>query len=199
MDLLVATRNTGKLTELRELLGDAGVRLLSLDETGITEDVDENGTTFEANARLKASAYAKAAGTYAVADDSGLEVDALNGAPGIFSARYAGVETGFDKKMETLLAEMDDSDSASRSARFVCVMAFSDPEGNILFTTEGICSGNIAKEPAGIGGFGYDPIFIPDGYHRTFGELTASVKNTIGHRSKASRAFVAYLRDFIGV
>ncbi len=199
MDILVATRNAGKLAELRELLGDSGVRLLSPDEAGITDDVDETGTTFEENARLKASGYARAAGMYAVADDSGLEVDALNGAPGVFSARYAGAETGFQQKMETLLAEMKASGSASRSARFVCVMAFSAPDGNIVFTAEGICPGSIADRPAGTAGFGYDPIFIPDGYDRTFGELTADIKNTVGHRSKAARAFVRYLRDFIGV
>lgn len=199
MDILVATRNAGKLIELRELLGDSGVRLLSPDEAGITDDVDETGATFEENARLKAAGYARAAGMYAVADDSGLEVDALNGAPGVFSARYAGAETGFRQKMETLLAEIKASGSASRSARFVCVMAFSGPDGNIAFTTEGICPGSIAERPAGTGGFGYDPIFVPDGYDRTFGELPPDVKNEVGHRSKAARSFVRYLRDFIGV
>lgn len=196
--ILIATRNPGKLAEIRELVAGIPVEVFSLDDMGITDDVEETGVTFEENAVLKARAYASAAGMPALADDSGLEVAALGGAPGVFSSRYAGAETAYPQKMERLMKEIAESGSADRSARFVCSMALADPKGNILFSGEGICQGTLAKAPRGSGGFGYDPLFVPEGCDLTFAELSAAIKNEIGHRARAAKLFVRYLLDFIG-
>ena len=195
--LLVATNNPGKLLELLALLDEIPVTLESLNDWKQIIEVEETGSTFIENARLKASGYALQTGSPAIADDSGLEVEVLDGRPGVLSARYGGQDTSFAEKMTKLLGEIDASCSKNRAARFVCAIAIADASGNILFTTEGICPGKIASEPHGLQGFGYDPLFIPDGYDLTFGELSGEVKRKISHRARAFEQIIPFLRDFI--
>ncbi|MEQ1923031.1 MAG: RdgB/HAM1 family non-canonical purine NTP pyrophosphatase [Pyrinomonadaceae bacterium] len=196
--LLVATHNLGKLAELRSLLEDLPFELVGLSDFDNVTEVEETGATFIDNAKLKAIGYAQQTGLFALADDSGLEVDALEGRPGVLSARYGG-DVGFDIKMQMLLSEMNNSTNDSRTARFVCSIAIAAPDGKILHTTEGVCSGNIASDPSGNGGFGYDPVFIPDGFKETFGELSGAVKQKISHRARAFEQIMPFLRDFIAV
>ncbi len=196
--LLVATHNLGKLAELRLLLADLPIKLIGLSDFDNVTEVEETGTTFIDNAKLKAIGYARQTDSFAIADDSGLEVDALDGRPGVLSARYGG-DVGFDKKMQLLLGEIDKSPNHSRAARFVCAIAIAAPDGTILHTTEGICPGNIAHEPRGNGGFGYDPLFVPEGFEETFGELSGTVKQKISHRARAFEQIMPFLRDFIAV
>jgi len=193
--LTIATFNNGKLAEYREMLGALPVQLISLAEHGSVSEVDETGTTFAENAELKASGYARMTGTHTLADDSGLEVAALNGRPGVLSARYGGDDLGFAGKMEMLLAEIADSGSGDRRARFVCEAAIADPDGGILLTVRGECTGTIAPGPSGSGGFGYDPIFVPDGFESTFGELSPVTKHQISHRARAFEQIIPFLRD----
>lgn len=195
--LLVATNNPGKLLELLALLDEIPVTLESLNDWKQIIEVEETGSTFIENARLKASGYALQTGSPAIADDSGLEVEVLDGRPGVLSARYGGQDTSFAEKMTKLLGEIDASCSTNRAARFVCAIAIADASGNILFTTEGICPGKIASESHGLQGFGYDPLFIPDGYDLTFGELSGEVKRKISHRARAFEQIIPFLRDFI--
>ena len=197
--LLVATNNKGKLAELRTLLTGLPVELQSLSDLGTFDEVEETGSTFIENARLKASGYALQTGLPSIADDSGLEVAALDGRPGVRSARYGGEALGFGEKMQMLLAEIDKTGSENRSARFVCALAVADEAGNILYTTEGICNGKIASRPRGNSGFGYDPLFIPDGYEHTFGELSGGIKQQISHRRRAFEQIMPFLRDFLAV
>ena len=192
--ILIATKNQGKVDELRGLMLDVPVDLVDLRDFRDVPDVAETGSTFEANAILKASEYARQTGLWAIADDSGLEVDALGGEPGVFSARYGGEDLSFEGKMALVLDRLDGADS--RAARFACSVALADAAGDVLFTAEGICPGTIAETPRGNGGFGYDPIFVPDGYDRTFGELTEAVKQQISHRARASAVLIRYLLHF---
>jgi XTP/dITP diphosphohydrolase len=196
MELLVATRNTGKIKELRELLANLPVRLRGLDEFPHISDVEETGATFAENAFLKAKIYAEKTGLYALADDSGLEVAALGGAPGVFSARYAGENATNEEKINKLLDELNKTKNKERLARFVCVMAFADKSGEIIHFEEGFCDGRIAEKSFGINGFGYDPIFIPEGFEETFGELNENVKQKISHRAQAVEKIIRFLRDF---
>jgi XTP/dITP diphosphohydrolase len=197
--LLLATGNPGKLTELADLLKGARVNLVSLaDMPGISE-VEETGTTFEENARIKARGYALQTSMFALADDSGLEIAALNGRPGVLSARYGGAGMSFSDKIARILRELQRTGRAYRRARFVCSMAIADPGGHIVRVAEGICQGNIAIEPQGTGGFGYDPVFIPDGSDRTFGELPEGTKQQISHRARAFDQIIPFLRDNIAV
>ncbi|HRI03973.1 MAG TPA: RdgB/HAM1 family non-canonical purine NTP pyrophosphatase [Pyrinomonadaceae bacterium] len=196
--LLVATHNLGKLAELRSLLAELPLELIGLSDFDTVTEVEETGLTFIDNAKLKAAGYAQQTGSFALADDSGLEVDALNGRPGVLSARYGG-DVGFDKKMQILLGEMKTSIHESRAARFVCAIAIAAPDGTMLHTTEGICPGNIAHEPRGNGGFGYDPLFVPEGFAETFGELSGTMKQKISHRARAFEQIMPFLRDFIAV
>jgi XTP/dITP diphosphohydrolase len=195
--LLVATNNPGKLAELRTMLAGLPVELKSLSDLRSFEEVDETGTTCVGNAELKAGGYARQFVLPALADDSGLEVDALDGRPGVLSARYGGPETSFADKMQMLLAELRGSGDRDRTARFVCAIAIADDDGKILQTVTGKCEGKIAYEPRGNGGFGYDPIFIPDGFDLTFGELGEDVKAKISHRARAFREIIPFLRHFI--
>ena len=197
--LLVATNNRGKLAELMSLLGDLPVTLRCLADFSDINEVEETGTTFIENARLKAAGYALQTGLPAIADDSGLEVASLDGRPGILSARYGGAETGFTEKMLMLLREIDAIGSSDRTARFVCSIAVADPDGNILRTTSGVCPGRIAAAQRGDHGFGYDPLFIPDGFDQTFGELPDEIKREISHRAHAFGQIIPFLRDFIAV
>jgi XTP/dITP diphosphohydrolase len=197
--LLVATGNQGKIRELRGLLSDLPIELMGLNEIDGIIEIDETGATFRENAGLKATGYARQTGLWALADDSGLEVKSIGGAPGVQSARYAGTNTGYDVKIGTLLKQIDAVGGSDRRARFVCAMALADPEGTILYTAEGICEGRIARGPRGTFGFGYDPVFIPDGFDLTFGELRDDIKQQISHRARASAQIMRYLRDFIDV
>ena len=196
MKLVVGTNNAGKIRELNELLTDLPIELSGLNEFENVPDVEETGTTFTENAILKASSYARQTGFWALSDDSGLEVEALGGAPGVFSARYAGENAGDRKRIEKLLSELDAAGDRERRARFVCVMALADETGEIKFLAEGVCEGKIAPSPRGLNGFGYDPIFVPEGFTETFGELSSTVKQEISHRSRAIKKIIRFLRDF---
>ena len=197
--LLVATNNQGKLGELTGLLADMPIDLLGLADIGTFDEIEETGATFAENAMLKASGYAKQAGVLTLADDSGLEVEALDNRPGVLSARYGGVDLGFDKKMLMLLDELEKTGSKNRTARFVCAMTIADETGKIVHSGEGICEGKIAHEPRGNGGFGYDPLFIPDGFENTFGELSNDVKQQISHRFRAFCEIIPFLRSFYAI
>jgi XTP/dITP diphosphohydrolase len=197
--ILIATGNTGKLRELAEIFRTVPVEWTSLDDFPNAAEVEETGATFEENARLKAAGYALRTGLWTLADDSGLEVEALGGAPGVVSARYGGSETSFPEKIRLLLNEVERSGSASRTARFVCSMAVSDSRGHILFAAEGECRGTLADEPRGERGFGYDPIFVPEGHRMTFGELPDETKRAISHRRRAADKIIRYLLGFTGV
>jgi XTP/dITP diphosphohydrolase len=196
MKLLVATNNTGKIKELNELLADLPISLFGLKHFENTLEPEETGATFTENAILKANSYARQTGFWALSDDSGLEVEALNGAPGVFSARYAGVNATDRERIVKLLDELAVSGDKSRRARFVCAMAIADETGEIKFLAEGICDGKIAFNPRGANGFGYDPIFVPDGYEQTFGELSSAIKGKISHRARAIVKIMRFLRSF---
>ncbi|MEJ7847862.1 MAG: RdgB/HAM1 family non-canonical purine NTP pyrophosphatase [Pyrinomonadaceae bacterium] len=198
-ELLIATNNQGKVKEIAQLFGSLPVKLMSLADFDNIIEVEETGLTFNENAILKARGYAIQTGMTALADDSGLEIDALNNAPGVLSARYAGENTGFGEKMRLLLSEMEMAADDSRAARFVCSMAVSNSEGVILHSVEATCGGKIAFEPRGNGGFGYDPIFQPKGFDMTFGELPDAIKREISHRARASALIMRFLLDFIVV
>ncbi len=198
-ELLIATKNVGKIKELEKLLADLPVRLKSLNEFPNIIEPEETGATFSENACLKATSYALQTGLISLADDSGLEVEALNGAPGVYSARYAEENATDTEKIEKLLKEVKETNDKNRRARFVCAMAIADETGEIEFIAEGICNGRIALTESGTGGFGYDPIFIPDGFSETFGELSVDIKQQISHRARASFKIIQYLRRFYTV
>jgi XTP/dITP diphosphohydrolase len=196
--ILIATGNAGKLDEIRGILRDVPNPLQSLADFPQTSEVEETGSTFAENAGLKATGYARQTGLWSLADDSGLEIAALGGRPGVFSARYGGDALSFSAKMGIVLDELKHSPDRQRFARFVCAMVLADNAGNIRLSAEGECLGRIAFEPRGTGGFGYDPIFIPDGFDRTFGELPDTIKGKISHRARAAEKIMRYLLDFIG-
>ncbi len=179
--LVIATHNPGKLREIAELVAPFGVEAVSAGELGLPEP-EETGADFVENAVLKARAAAEAAGQPALADDSGLEVAALDGAPGIYSARWAGPERDFRTAMERVEREL--AGKSDRSAAFVCVLCLAWPEGGVV-SFEGRCAGNLVWPPRGDQGFGYDPIFRPEGHEITFGEMAPAEKHRIDHRSQA--------------
>ena len=197
MKLILASNNKKKLRELGEILSDMDVELLSQREAGCDFEVEETGTTFAENAYLKAKAVADATGLAAVADDSGLMVEALNGEPGVYSARYApgGHEASDKEKYEYLLSKLVNVEH--RAAKFVSSICCIFPDGSII-RTEGECRGEILREPSGEGGFGYDPVFMPQGYDRSMAELGTEVKNRISHRANALREFKKKLRELNG-
>ncbi len=199
MPLLIATNNSGKIRELNDLFSGMASNLCSLTAFPDVSEIEETGSTFAENARLKASGYALQTGVLSLADDSGLEVLALDGRPGVLSARYGGPETSFAEKMAKLLDELAATSDEKREARFVCSMAIADSEGEILFMSDGVCEGRIADKPRGLGGFGYDPIFIPDGFDLTFGELPVMVKRKISHRARAFEQIIPFLRDYMAI
>ncbi len=190
--LLVATHNPGKVREYRDLLADLPLQVTYLDEEGITLEVAETGQSFAENAQLKAVAYARASGLWTWADDSGLEVDALAGAPGIYSARYAGEAATDADRYRKLLDALAGVPWSRRTARFRCVVALATPEGRVR-TCEGVCAGVIAFGPAGQNGFGYDPIFYLPERGVTMAQLPAEVKNAISHRGRAAQQAKALL------
>ena len=194
-ELLVATNNAGKVRELSLLLADLPLRLRLLSELGGITEAEETGTTFVENATLKALHYSAHTRLLTLSDDSGLSVDALGGAPGVYSARYAGARATYAERMARLLGEIEAAGGGERRARFVCVIAVTDPATGALETFEGTCEGRIARAPRGMGGFGYDPLFIPEGYDQTFGELPEEVKHTLSHRARALARAARHLRE----
>mgnify|MGYP005838338991 CR=1 FL=1 len=195
--LLVATRNRGKLREYQALLADLPVEWATLQDVGLDLEVAETGATFAENARLKATAYAQASGLLTLADDSGLEVDALEGAPGVHSARYAGAGATDADRCRKLLAALGDTPPERRTARFRCVVAIAAPDG-VVHTAEGVCEGRIAFAPRGENGFGYDPIFILAGRNLTMAQLSTAEKNVISHRGRALAAARPILARLLG-
>jgi XTP/dITP diphosphohydrolase len=200
MKLLVATGNPGKLREYRRLLNDIDFEIVGLEDVGLGDmDVEETGTTFSENAILKAEAYAAASGLLTLADDSGLVVDALDGRPGVYSARYGGGNLDNAGRRAYLLREMQTIPDTERTARFVCVIALHHPETSATKTTEGTVEGRILQEERDAGkGFGYDPIFQPDGYDLSFGELDDDEKNRISHRGRAAAQVPGVLAVMVG-
>lgn len=195
MKLILASNNAHKLSEFRSLTEGLGIELISQREAGCDFEVDETGTTFEENAYLKAAAVTAATGEIAVADDSGLAVDALNGEPGVYSARYGGESVKSDKeRYEYLLSKL--AGIENRSARYVCSICCTLPTGEVL-RARGECEGEIIDTPAGENGFGYDPVFRPLGHTKTMAELTPEEKNAISHRGKALREFMIVLKEHI--
>jgi XTP/dITP diphosphohydrolase len=195
IELVVATRNRHKTREIQHILGPE-FRVHDLGAHPEISEIHESGTSFEENAKLKALAASKQLPALVIADDSGLEVDALGGAPGVYSARYAGTNATDRDKIDKLLGELGrvSANADERRARFRCVVALAR-NGNLLGTCEGIVQGKIADEVRGDSGFGYDPIFFPEGFEQTFGELSTEVKNAISHRAKAIRALAVKLRQ----
>lgn len=194
MKLLIATQNKGKQAELRHLLNDLPLTLYTPDEVGLgTFDVEETGTTFRENAALKALAFAKVSGIHVLADDSGLSVDALNGAPGVYTARYGGPGLAMMERRQKLLDALRDVPMEKRTARFECVIVVADPNTLDCTYVPGVCSGQIAMQESGEGGFGYDPVFIPDGFECTFAEIDETTKNQISHRGRAIQQILPYL------
>ncbi len=184
MKAVIATRNRGKLRELKELLADFGLDIQPLDHFPQVGEIVEDGDTFFENAMKKAKTVSEKTGLMAIADDSGLEVDALKGAPGVYSARYAGEDATDEQNYLKLLDEMKDVPEEKRGAQFRCVMVAYRPDGRWV-SAEGICRGSITSSPRGEQGFGYDPVFVPEGDTRTMAELTREEKNKISHRGKA--------------
>ncbi len=191
--LLIATTNAHKARELAALMGDLPFQITTPQEEGIRLDVEETGSTFEENATLKAQAFAKASGLLSLADDSGIEVDALGGAPGIYSSRYAGPGATDEDRVQFLLEQLGNVPVEERQGRFRCVVAVADPEGGVsLF--QGTVEGVIAFQPAGSNGFGYDPIFLLPDRRCTTAQLSPEEKNRISHRGQAARAAADTLR-----
>lgn len=194
MKFVLATHNPGKLKEMSDILSRHGVEVVSPKELGIAVDVEETGTTFAENAMLKAKAVCDASGLPAIADDSGLCVDALNGGPGVYSARYGG--EGLDDRGRYTLLLNSLRGQTSRTAHFACAIACAFPNGDEL-TAEGRCDGTIAFAPLGEGGFGYDPVFFLPEKKKTFGQLTAEEKSAVSHRGKALADFSEKLATYL--
>ncbi|MCD7807209.1 MAG: RdgB/HAM1 family non-canonical purine NTP pyrophosphatase [Lachnospiraceae bacterium] len=194
--IIFATENPGKIREVKAILADLGLEVLSLKEAGLTTNVAETGDTFEANAILKVKAVAADDHTIVMADDSGLEVDALGKEPGVYSARYLGEDTSYRVKNQAIIDRLSEKTGLERSARFVCVIAALLPNGNIL-TARGTIEGVIGYEERGEGGFGYDPIFMVPELGRSTAELTAEEKNAISHRGRALTEMKEKLRGIL--
>jgi len=193
--LLLATSNLHKLEEFRAIFSDLPLRLLSLRDLQLAIDVEEIGTTYAENAELKARAYAQVSNMSTLADDSGLEIDALGGAPGVQSARYLGSETSYEERFRVILELLKGLSLDQRSARFRCVIALVEPLGNIRMV-EGVVEGVIAEGPRGTNGFGYDPIFSLPELGKTFAELEPEHKNRISHRARAAQSARKLLEDW---
>jgi len=191
--LLLATNNRGKARELKELLRELPLELVLPGELGITAEMAETGTTFEENAKIKATVLAKRSGLLSLADDSGLEVDTLGGEPGPLSARYAGEGASDKERVDYLLAKLKGVPREKRTARFRCVIAIATPEGKVELCF-GECQGLITFGPKGERGFGYDPVFYFPGLDKTMAELPLDIKNRVSHRGAAAREAVEYLR-----
>ena len=192
--LLIATFNIGKLKELRQLLAQFPLEILDLNRFPSIQPIAETGDTFTENASLKAAGYASQTRLLTMADDSGLEVDALDGAPGVHSARYAHEGASDSERTARLLDQLSQRVPGGRTARFRSVIAIAAEDGAILNISQGTCEGHITTAPRGNNGFGYDPIFVPDGFEQTFAEMRTDVKNRISHRARALAATSQFLR-----
>lgn len=199
MDLLIGTSNKGKLAEFEMMLAGLPLRLLNLSDVGLGDmDVEETAITLEDNARLKAEAYAKASGHLTLADDTGLYVDALGGAPGIYPARYGGPGLTMAQRRQKLLGELKSIADEKRTAAFVCIIALAAPEQNEISLVRGECKGRIAQAEANGGtGFGYDPLFIPTGYSKSFSQISEEEKNQISHRGLAAQKILPILESLL--
>lgn len=195
--LVLSTRNAKKRKEIEEILGDLGITLQDLSTSASVPDVVEDGDTFEANARKKATEVAKALGQWTLGEDSGLVVPALGGRPGVYSARYAGTQGDDAANNKKLLAELAAFPPEKRDAYYVCTAALSDPGGNVHAVVEGRCWGRIIDAKRGSGGFGYDPYFLIPEYHQTFGELSSRVKHALSHRGRALLQLRPVLRQVL--
>ncbi len=193
--LLLATSNLHKLEELRAIFSDLPLRLLSLSDLQLAIDVEETGITYAENAELKARAFAQVSNILTLADDSGLEIDALGGAPGVQSARYLGSETSYEERFSVILEQLKGLPLDKRSARFRCFIALVEPLGYIRIV-EGVVEGVIADSPRGTNGFGYDPIFFLPELGKTFAELEPEYKNRISHRARAAQSARKLLEDW---
>lgn len=182
--IIFATTNEGKMKEIRMILADLGMEILSLKDLDINRDIEENGKTFEENAIIKAKAICELTGEMVLADDSGLEVDYMDKAPGVYSARYLGEDTPYSVKNQTIIDNLKDAKGEERSARFVCAIAAAFPDGRVL-TTEATIEGYIGYEERGTNGFGYDPLLYVPEYDMTTGQMDSAMKNKISHRGKA--------------
>jgi XTP/dITP diphosphohydrolase len=191
--IVLATHNRGKLSEFQELLAPLDSQILSLRDVGIDHDVEESGNTFQENARIKALLYSRKTPFPVLADDSGLEVMALGGRPGVYSARYAGPDASDEDRNRKLLKELECAGN-NREARFYCALALAR-EGAMLMETEGECRGIITDAPRGTNGFGYDPVFLFPDLDKTFGEFSREEKNLYSHRSRAIRNLIALLKE----
>lgn len=195
--LVLGTRNRKKRGEIVELLADLPIEFGDLNDFPDVAEVEETGTTFEENARLKAEAVARATHHWTLAEDSGLVVPGLNGRPGVYSARYAGPQCDDEANNTRLVAELAPLPADRRAAYYVCVAALANPEGQTLAVTEGRCHGVIAAERRGTNGFGYDPLFLIPEFHQTFGELSARVKHALSHRARAMARLRPELRRWM--
>lgn len=196
MRIIFATGNEGKMREIRMILADLGLEILSMKEAGLTADIEENGTTFEENAVIKAKGIAALCQDIVLADDSGLEIDALNKEPGVYSARYMGENTSYHIKNRNLIERLEGVPEEQRTARFVCAIAAALPDGRVL-ETKAVMEGRIGYEERGENGFGYDPIFILPEYGKSTAELTPEEKNKLSHRGKALRFMKEKLKEVL--
>lgn len=194
--IIFATGNAGKMKEIRMILADLGIPVVSMKEAGITADIEENGTSFEENAIIKAKTIMEMTGEIVMADDSGLEIDYLDGAPGIYSARFMGEDTSYDIKNRALIAKLDGVPEEKRTARFACSIACALPDGRIL-TSYGAMEGLIGYEIKGENGFGYDPIFYLPEYGCSSAEISPEQKNELSHRGKALRSMKEKLQEVL--
>jgi XTP/dITP diphosphohydrolase len=195
--LVLGTRNAKKRGELLEILGDLPIELRDLTHYPQAPEVEEDGATFEDNARKKATVLARALGEWVLGEDSGLVVPALKGRPGVYSARYAGRQGDDEANNDKLLAELAPFPEEKRAAYYVCTAALADPKGEVRAAVEGRCHGVIIRERRGAGGFGYDPLFLVPEYHKTFGELSARVKHALSHRGRAMLQLRPRLRQLL--
>ncbi|MEX2598440.1 MAG: RdgB/HAM1 family non-canonical purine NTP pyrophosphatase [Dehalococcoidia bacterium] len=196
--LLIASNNAHKVTEFQRLLGGSGYTLVTPRDIGLELDVEETGRTFTANARLKALAFAQASGITAMADDSGIEADALGGRPGVLSARYGGPGLDDEGRVQLLLRELDGVPEPARTCRYKVVLVLMEPDGYHHLSTEGSCEGVVAPAPSGSNGFGYDPVFYVPEYGKTVAEMSPDEKDAISHRGQATRAMALALASYRG-
>lgn len=196
--IIFATQNQGKVKEIKEILADLPVEVLTMSEAGLDMEIEENGETFEENAKIKAEVLAQFTDALVLADDSGLEIDYLGGEPGVYSARYLGKDTPYTIKNQMIIDKLADAKEGERSARFVCVIAAA-MKGYTSVTTRGTIEGYIGYEAKGTNGFGYDPIFYVEGTDQSTAELSPEMKNAISHRGKALRGMKAHIREMLEV
>jgi XTP/dITP diphosphohydrolase len=191
--IILGSRNPKKIREITQLMASYGIEIVGIADFSAVKEVIEDGDTFSANAAKKASEPARQLGRWVLAEDSGIMVDALNGRPGVYSARYSGADATDDSNNAKLIAELDGVVNERRGAQYVCHIAISDPDGNIRLSVEATCRGRITHQARGTNGFGYDPFFLILEYHRTFGELSPAVKQQLSHRARAFQRLIGQL------